>query len=84
MVCPSHARREEQDAIEELTAEDKIQRRTQAILRNVWREFETRLYSKSTSKEEFLEANKERARALAEKEYSEDRVKRRALLVLSV
>jgi hypothetical protein len=66
---------------DELSEEDKIKGRTEDILKNVWREFETRLYSKSTSKVEFFDANREKARTLAEKEFGEDRVRRRQALV---
>ena len=63
-----------------LTPEARVDKRTTEILRSVWREMETRLYSKSTSREEFFDANKVKARTLAEREVEESRVKRRQAL----
>lgn len=80
LQSPEAAAEEEFLLLDEVSVEDKVQKRTQDILRNVWREFETRLYSKSTSREEFFDANRDKARALAEKEFDEERVKRRQQL----
>jgi len=57
------------------TDEEKIVARTDEILKNVWREFETRMYAKSTSKGEFYDSNRATARELAEKEVLEAKAK---------
>lgn len=61
--------------MDEESAEDKLKKRTDEILKNVWREMESRLYSKSTTKEEFFDANREKAKMLAEKEVEERRIR---------
>ena len=71
---------EEFELIEDPTLEERIVRRTDDILRGVWREMESRLYSKSTTKQEFFDANREKARALAEKEFDEERSRRLEIL----
>ncbi len=53
------------------TDEMKISKRTDEILQSVWREFQTRMYAKSTSKSVFFESNKEMARELAQNEFDE-------------
>ena len=53
------------------TDQMKISKRTDEILQSVWREFQTRMYTKSTSKSVFFESNKEMARELAQKEFDE-------------
>lgn len=55
------------------TDEEKIVKRTDEILQSVWREFQTRMYTKSTSKLTFFESNRAMARGLAEKEFEEER-----------
>ena len=55
------------------TDEMKISKRTDEIVQSVWREFQTRMYAKSTSKMAFFESNKEMARELAQKEFDEKR-----------
>lgn len=71
---------EEFELVEDPTLEEQIARRTEDILRGVWREMESRLYSKSTTKQEFFDANREKARALAEKEFDEQRSRRLEVL----
>lgn len=53
------------------TYEQMVNRRTEEILKTVWIEYDTRMYMKFSSKLEFYEANKERARELAEIEVNE-------------
>ena len=62
---------------DEETDELRIKIRSQEILANVWREYDTRMYTKSTSKNDFFEVNKERALALATKEIAEENEKRK-------
>ena len=62
----------DEDGEEEETDELRIKIRTQEILVNVWREYDTRMYTKSTSKNDFFETNKERAIALATQEIMEE------------
>ena len=63
------------------TDEEKIVARTDEILKGVWREFETRMYAKSTSKGEFYDTNRATARELAEKELAEAKATELSLLV---
>jgi len=53
------------------TDEQKISKRSEEILKGVWKEFEARMYSKTTSKSEFYDTNRQMARDLAEKELEE-------------
>mmetsp|Transcript_27785 Transcript_27785/g.46674 ORF Transcript_27785/g.46674 Transcript_27785/m.46674 type:complete len:629 (+) Transcript_27785:86-1972(+) len=50
------------------TEEKVLSIRAHEILEGIWQELDARMYSKSTSKNEFFESNMERARGLAEKE----------------
>eukprot|EP01036_Dinobryon_divergens_P027893 gene27893-36747_t len=67
----------DEEGDEEETDELRIKIRTQEILTNVWREYDTRMYTKSTSKNDFFETNKERAMALATKEIMEENEQRK-------
>ena len=62
---------EETDDEKLITVEQLIENRTEEILKNVWNEFDVRMYTKSSSRMVFFEANKEQARLLAEKEIEE-------------
>jgi len=62
---------DEESDDEEETDELRIKIRSQEILKSVWREYDTRMYTKSTSKLEFFDTNKEKALALATKEIQE-------------
>lgn len=61
---------EEEEIIE--TRDTLINRRSEEILKNVWAEYDTRMYTKFSSKVEFFEANKEQAIELATKEIDEE------------
>jgi hypothetical protein len=54
------------------TYEMKIANRTAEILKDVFIEYDTRMFTKSTSRALFYETNREKARALAIKEYEEE------------
>ena len=64
---------DEEQAAEE-TDEQRIEKRTNEILKSVWKEFQTRMYTKSTSMSEFFDSNKEKARELAEQEFEEEKL----------
>ena len=68
---------DEESDDEEETDELRIKIRSQEILKSVWREYDTRMYTKSTSKLEFFDTNKEKALALATKEIQEENEARR-------
>lgn len=68
---------DEENEEEEETDELRIRIRSQEILASVWREYDTRMYTKSTSKLEFFDTNKDRALALATKEIQEENEVRR-------
>jgi len=68
---------DEESEEEEETDELRIKIRSQEILASVWREYDTRMYTKSTSKLEFFDTNKEKALALATKEIQEENEARR-------
>jgi hypothetical protein len=50
------------------TDEQMLTRRSDEILRGVWKELEARMYTKSTSRSEFFDTNRDMARGLAEQE----------------
>jgi hypothetical protein len=58
------------------TKQQAITRRTDEILRYVWNEYDARMFTKSTSKYEFYEKNKEKALALATAEV-EDQIRKK-------
>lgn len=62
------------------TIEQRLERRCQEILQNVWKEYDVRMYTKSTSKREFFEMNHERAFALARKELEDEREEKRRVV----
>lgn len=62
---------DDKEGYEPETVEQMIKRRADEIIKNVWIEYDTRMYTKSSSKLEFYEANIEKARELAEKEVEE-------------
>lgn len=66
---------DDEDSFEE-TYEMKISNRTEEILKSVFIEYDTRMYTKSTSRNLFYESNREMARGLAVKEYEADAAKR--------
>ena len=53
------------------TEEQKLAKRTEEILQNVWKEYQVRMYAKSTSKMVFFDSNRPMAKELAEKEFME-------------
>lgn len=53
------------------TDEEKVNKRSEEILTSVWREFQTRMHAKSTSKGEFFDTNRPMAIELAQKELDE-------------
>lgn len=55
------------------TEEQMIDKRTEEILKNVWIEYDTRMFTKSTPKSDFFDANREAARVLAIKEIEAER-----------
>ena len=63
------------------TDEQLIQMRADEILKTVWIEYDTRMLTKSTSKAEFLDNNKEKAYALATTEFEADRIKKQEQMV---
>jgi len=63
------------------TYEMKIANRTEEILKSVWIEYDTRMFTKSTSRAMFYESNREQARALAVKEYEEEEAKKSLIKV---
>lgn len=75
---------EEAEDEDEETDELRVKVRAQEILAAVWREYDTRMYTKSTSKNEFFDVNKEKAFALATKEIAEENEKRRLLAIGAV
>lgn len=56
------------EEVEEITFEKQVKMRAEEILRIVWNEYDMRMFTKSSSKLEFYEANYEMAKDLAEKE----------------
>jgi len=56
----------------ELTYDEVIANRTDAILKTVFAAYEARMFTKSTSRGLFYEFNKDKARDLAIKEYEEE------------
>jgi hypothetical protein len=65
---------DEDDENEGLPSEkERIEIRTDEILRQVYSEFEARLYAKSTSRTEFFESNREMAKNLAIEEIEESK-----------
>ena len=62
------------------TVEEKLEKRTNEILQNVWVEYDARMYAKSTSKLEFFGKNRERALALAKQEFEDEAARRRAAI----
>lgn len=56
---------DEEDEDEGPTDEEKIETRSQEILLNVWREYDSRMYAKSTTKNDFFMSNTEKAMELA-------------------
>jgi len=54
------------------TVREAIVKRTEEILNDVWKEYDTRMYTKSSSKFSFFETNRDKARVLAEKEIEEE------------
>ena len=67
---------DEDDADEgRLSDTERIKERSEEILRQVYAEFEARLYAKTTSRTEFFESNREQAIELATKELEEERMK---------
>jgi len=59
---------DEEDTAEELTEEQLRSLRANEILHNVWVEYSARMYSRTTSKDEFYEDNMQMALSLADKE----------------
>ena len=59
--------------VETETDDQLIQKRSEEILKNVWKELDTRMYTKSTSKRVFFEQNKGMAFELAKKELEEEK-----------
>merc|ERR1711871_703068 len=57
-----------------LSDAERIKERSEEILRQVYAEFEARLYAKTTSRTEFFESNREQAIELATKELEEERM----------
>lgn len=57
------------------TLDMKLNKRADEILHSVWIEYDTRMYTKSTSKAEFLAQNRPMALELARKEYDEEQAK---------
>jgi hypothetical protein len=72
---------EEGEEVDEVTEEMLIKIRTQEILANVWREYDTRMYTKSTTKAEFFDTNKATATELATKEIIAEREKKNEQLL---
>ena len=64
-----------------MTEEQKILFRTEAILKNVFSEYDARMYTKQTTKYEFYDINREKATQLATLEIQEESRKQDALLV---
>ena len=65
-----------------VTEEQRIVFRTEAILRNVWMEYDARMFTKQTTKMEFFGANQEKARALAIAEIEEEKKVKQAQMVI--
>ena len=72
----------DEDQDEVVTEEQKIVFRTEAILRNVWMEYDARMFTKQTTKMEFFGANQEKARALAIAEIEEEKKVKQAQMVI--
>lgn len=66
---------EEDDEVKAETVDQKLQKRANQILKNVWIEYDTRMYAKSTSKGDFFDQNRQMAMDLARKEYDEEQSK---------
>eukprot|EP01039_Chlorochromonas_danica_P001791 gene1789-1957_t len=66
------------DSDSELSEEDLVRQRGEEILHNIWREYNVRMYTKSTSKQFFFDKNREQAHALAAKEIAEERAQKAA------
>ena len=62
------------------TYEERLKARSEEIMQNVWVEYDTRMYAKSTSKLEFFDKNRARALALAEAEMDQAKKQRTAAI----
>merc|ERR1711998_165738 len=62
---------EDQDELP-MTEEQKINFRAEAILKTVWSEYDARMITKQTSRNEFYDINREKAVELARKEINEE------------
>ena len=65
----------------EPTEPEKIAKRTDEILASVWRDYDSRLITKTSSKKDFFDANRAKATELATKELEEERSKKLSELV---
>jgi len=70
----------EMDLFPKETVDQRIERRTLEILQEVWREYDVRMYTRSTSKKEFFDMNREKAVLLANQELAEEKEKKRVEL----
>jgi len=70
----------EDDIFPKETEDAALERRTQEILQTVWREYDTRMYTKSTSKHEFFDMNREQARTLAKQEFQDKKAQKKEIL----
>eukprot|EP01041_Mallomonas_annulata_P000183 gene183-314_t len=71
---------EEDEIFAKETEEKRIERRTLEILQSVWKEYDVRMYTKSTSKKEFFDMNRDQAEIFAKEELVQEKKKRREIL----
>ena len=60
------------------TYQERIKTRTEEILQNVWKEYNVRMYTKSTSKSEFFDNNRRKAITLALSEFADEKAARKS------